>query len=267
MAENILIIGQDSQIGSYLKENLKNYNIYGTTRRKENVNANTLFFDLAKTSIDLDVKNFETVIICATSTNIKKFNHAIEKCKQINVNNTIKLIDFLSTQNCFIIFLSTSQVFNGKKAFPSIDSKPEPVSNYGKFKLAVELHIKENINNASVLRMTKVVSEKSPFIKLWNKQYNEGRQIIAFTNNMISPVSEKDVLNSISILIERKLAGIYHLGSSEELSYFDFAKKLFVNDKKKLSKLKPIKDSRFEGDFINHNSLKSSFQIEESYRF
>jgi dTDP-4-dehydrorhamnose reductase len=126
MVEKILIIGQDSQIGSFLKKKLKNFNLYGTTRHKDRVSTKTLFFDLEEPTFQIDFSRFDAAIICASVTNLQKCNQKIEECERINVQNTIKLIDILSSHNCFSVFLSSNAVFDGKKPFYDIHSKVNP---------------------------------------------------------------------------------------------------------------------------------------------
>ena len=258
MARNILIIGVDSQIGSSLQKTLKynNFNVFGTTRKKERVNSKTLFFDLANPKIDFNLSQFETVVICASITEIQKCEQEAEKCERINVNNTIRLIDSCAAQNCFIIFLSSNAVFDGCQPFYNKDAKPNPKSNYGRFKLAVELYIQKNINfSACVLRITKVITDKSHLIEQWNQECIEGKEIVVFTNRFLSPVPVNIVVNSILLLIEKQLSGLYHLGSDEEISYYDYAKQVFAKNEKALSLLKPMSDPGTKGNCIIHNSL------------
>jgi dTDP-4-dehydrorhamnose reductase len=257
-SRNILIIGVDSQIGSSLQKTLKynNFNVFGTTRRRERVNSTTLFFDLANPIIDFYLSQFDTVVICAAITEIQKCEQEAEECERINVKNTIQLIDKCSAQNCFIIFLSSNSVFDGCQPFYNIDAKPNPKSNYGRFKLAVELYIRKNINfSACVLRITKVITDKSHFIEQWNQECIEGKEIVVFTNRFLSPVPVNIVVNSILLLIEKQLSGLYHLGSDEEISYYDYAKQVFAKNEKALSLLKPMSDPSTKGNSIIHDSL------------
>jgi len=257
-SSNILIIGVDSQIGSSLQKTLKynNFNVFGTTRRRERVNSTTLFFDLANPIIDFHLSQFDTVVICSAITEIYKCEQEAEECERVNVKNTIQLIDNCTAQNCFIIFLSSNSVFDGCQPFYNIDAKPNPKSNYGRFKLAVELYIRKNINfSACVLRITKVITDKSHFIEQWNQECIEGKEIVVFTNRFLSPVPVNIAVNSILLLIEKQLSGLYHLGSDEEISYYDYAKQVFAKNERALSLLKPVSDPSIKGNCIIHNSL------------
>ena len=260
-ARNILIIGVNSQIGSSLKKTLEcnNFNVFGTSRKMEKVNANTLFFDLANPKIDFNLSQFDTVVICASISEIQKCEQEAEECERINVKNTILLIDSCKAQQCFIIFLSSNSVFDGSQAFYNKEAKPNPKSNNGRFKLAVELYIQKNINSsACVLRITKVITDKSHFIEHWNQEYIEGKEIVVFTNRFLSPVPVNVVSDSILLLVKKQSTGLYHLGSDEEISYYDYAKQIFAKNKKALSLLKPTSDPSIKGNLIIHNSLTTN---------
>jgi dTDP-4-dehydrorhamnose reductase len=255
---NILIIGVDSQIGSFLARTLEynNFNVFGSTRKKERVGSKTFFFDLANPKIDFPLSQFDSVVICAGITDMKKCEHEAEECERINVKNTIRLIDSCAAKNCFIVFLSSNSVFDSYQPFYNVDAKPNPTSNYGRFKLAVELYIGMNLNfSASILRMTKVITDKPHFIERWKQEFIEGKEIVTFTNRFLSPVTVNTVADSILLLVEKQLPGLYHIGNNEEISYYDYAKKIFAGNERALSLLKPVRDPSIKGNCIVHNSL------------
>jgi len=263
-ARNILIIGVDGQIGSSLQKTLKynNFNVFGTTRRKERINSTTLFFDLANPIIDFDLSEFDSVVICAGVTNHHKCEQEAEESERINVQNTIRLIDSCATQNCFIIFLSSISVFDGSHPFYNIDMEANPNSNYGRFKLAIELYISKNTHySACILRLTRVITDKTSFINRWKQELIEGKEIVVFTNRYLSPVPLDTVVNSILLLIEKKLSGLYHIGGNQEISYYDYARQFFANNEKALSILKPVSDPGIKGNCIQHDSLTTHLPV------
>jgi dTDP-4-dehydrorhamnose reductase len=243
--KNVLIVGLESQIGHILYSDLKSkkFNVFGTSRNKEKVNSRTLFFDLENNKINLKLSPFDVVVICA--------GHEIKKCaenpiesERINVKNTIQLIDECAKNNCFTIFLSSVKVFDGSKQFYDINSKPSPNSNYGRYKLAVEEHIKENVNfSACVLRLTKVMTKKPDFIKWWNKEYSENTKIKVYKNHFLSPIPINFVVESTLLLIQKQKHGLYQLGVDEEISYHNYAKQVFSENEKALGLLEPHTDS------------------------
>ena len=70
--ENVLIIGIDSQIGVALKNYLtqKKITVFGTTRKKENVNPITYYLDLENPDFEKLTNNFSSDDVCVATTNI-----------------------------------------------------------------------------------------------------------------------------------------------------------------------------------------------------
>ena len=160
--EKVLIIGGGGQIGSelysYLKK--KNINTFKTTRNKKLTNEKTFYFDLEKPSYEFLRNQFTTVVICAGTTKVSLIEKKPRKFRNVNVVNTIELIKKLSKNKIFIIFLSSVDVFDGKKQFYKHSDKTCPVTFYGKYKCEVEEYLNYNLKKKScILRLTKVISK------------------------------------------------------------------------------------------------------------
>lgn len=267
--KNILVIGANSQIGSALINNQLNgsYGVYGTTRHVDRTGKNILFYDLAKPEVNLDFSSYECVIICAAITNIEHCESDPKSCERINSINTIKLIEKCIESNCFVIFLSSNAVFDGSKQFYKHSDPPNPITFYGKSKLLVENYIQSlNANQACILRLTKVITESSQFIQNWINAAEKGEEIKAFSNKFISPINIKDVIDSIMILVERKKSGIFQLGGNEEISFFDYANKIFSSNPKIMSQI--VDTLSIDPANLQYNSLITFLPYEKnSYSF
>lgn len=267
--KNVLVIGVNSQIGSELFKKLKkeSYNVYGTTRKAEKTEEDFLYFDLSKPNFDTDLTKYDCVVICAAITNIAQCESDPDTCEQINSINTIALIDKCVKSKCFVIFLSTNAVFDGKKPFYKHTDTTGPVSKYGEFKLTVEQYIQDlPSNSACVLRLTKVISDNTPLIQNWKTDAESGKLIKAYSNRFISPVYIKDVIDSIFLLINHKQNGIFQLGGSEEISFYEYAIKIFSAEPNILSKISAtVADTSFTE---SHSSLKTFLpHYKNSYSF
>lgn len=254
---NLLIIGGDSQIGGGLKTFLINssFNVYTTTRRKSSVNSDTFFLNIENPDLSLFNMHFDYAVICAAQTNIIECEINPEKQRLINVINTAKIIDFFKQKKTYILYLSSNAVFNGDKAFYRVSDATCPNTNYGRFKYEIEKSIlDEGPFEGSILRLTKVIGPKTPFVTKWKADLNENLFILAYTNRLLSPVSIREVLNVITKLLKNRAQGLYHLGGDEEISYFDYAKIFFKDDKLALNLIRPIIDYSVRGQ-LQHNSL------------
>jgi dTDP-4-dehydrorhamnose reductase len=271
-SKSVLVVGANSQIGTALIKHLRkeSYSVFGTTRNFEKEDKQLLYFDLSEPDFNIDFSKYECVIICSAMTNIAQCESEPEKCEKINSINTIALIEKCVASNCFVIFLSSNAVFDGKKSFYKHTEMTNPITKYGEFKLNVEKYI-QNLpqNNACALRLTKVITDRNPFIQKWKAAAVNGNEIKAFSNRLISPIEIKDVVDSIQLLIERKKSGIFQLGSNEEISFFEYAKKIFASEPSMLSKI--VSTYAAESTITTHSSLatflpysKCSFSFEGS---
>ena len=170
--EKVLIIGMDSQIGSALSVYIKSNHIshFGTTRKPQNASTEVYLFDLEHPDFSVFNQAFTHAIFCAAVTNIAKCENDPNRCRQINVVNTIRLIELLNKDGTFIIYLSSNAVFNGEKPFYNYDDATFPATTYGLYKCEVENYLALNTpENNCVLRLTKVISPSTPFINQWQE--------------------------------------------------------------------------------------------------
>jgi dTDP-4-dehydrorhamnose reductase len=222
-----------------------------------------LYFDLSEPNLNIDFSKYECVILCAAITNIAQCESEPEKCERINSINTIALIEKCVASKCFVIFLSSNAVFDGKKPFYKHTDTTSPTTKYGEFKVNVEKYIQDlPQNDACVLRLTKVITDSTPFIQNWKAAAENGNEIKAFSNRLISPIDIEDVVDSIQLLVERKNSGIFQLGSSEEISFYEFAKKIFTSEPNTLSKIVATQAPSIESN-IAYNSLAMNLPTKE----
>jgi len=264
--KRVLVVGATSQIGAAMIKYLRkeSYTVSGTTRKVGDLAEDLLYFDLSEPTLsNIDFSEFNCVIICAAITNIAQCESDPETCERINATNTIALIDKCVASKCFTIFLSSNAVFDGKKPFYKHTDITSPINKYGEFKVAVEEHIQAlPLNKACILRLTKVITDSTPLIKNWKNTAENGNEIKAFNNRLISPIGMEDVFDSIQLLVERKSSGIFHLGSSEEISFYEFAKKIFSSEQDVLNKIVSTQAPSTESSII-HNSLAINLPTKE----
>lgn len=263
--EKVLIIGIDSQIGVSLREYLlkKNITVYGTTRKNKTSCSNTFYFDLEQPDFSVFSNKFSIVILCAGTTSIEECERDPVRHKKINVTNTQKIIEKFSEEGSFIIYLSSNLVFSGENKFYKFNDKKDPITQYGKFKAEVEDFLINYYNeNSCILRLTKVISETTPFIVQWKNNANGGKKIETYSNKFLSPIHMENVVENIFLLINQKKIGIYQFSDAREISYTDYAKEIFKNNQIALSLITEVNDSIPIN--IRHNSLTTYLPTKEA---
>jgi len=254
---NVLIIGVNSEIGSALYRKLaqdNDYNVFVTSRKLKRNKIKKNFFKLdlnRNTSILKKKKFFHHVIFCAGITSKIYCEKKPIYSKKINVDQTSKIIEGFSKQGSHIIFLSSSDVFDGKNSFYNVQHKTNPTTVYGRHKEEIEKKFKNN-SNVAILRLTKVISNSTPFIKKWKKDLKNRVPIKAYNNFFFSPIKLDNVINAIIMLIRYRSVGIFHLGGKKKISYFQFAKKYFKGNSLAIGllKAKNNNDIKIKSQFI-----------------
>jgi len=168
-------------------------------------------------------KNVEAAVLCASVTGLKTCESDPEGTRAINVSATKILADRLAEQGTRVTFLSSNQVFGPDAFQPSEDDPPEPVTEYGRQKLAVERHLTEKIPSAKIIRLTKVVSSELPLFAKWAEDLGRGRPVRAYSNLHLSPLALFPTTAQILEIACSLHSGIFHLSASDSISYLDAA--------------------------------------------
>ena len=253
-----LVVGVDGQIGSFFfSEYLHNsgHELVGTTRNRSLISERKIFLDLDSNPVDVpDFSQYSFAVICASLTDVQCCEENWELCKRVNVTNTIHIIERAVTSGCFVVFLSSNLVFDGSKPFCTPLDAPKPASNYGKAKHCVEEFISSDCGHfACVLRLTKVISDKTPFIQKWKKDASQKGIISVLRHKTLAPVGVDEVAGAIRRCLDARLPGTFQLGGKTEFTYEDYATFLFQNMGSSPPQMRVI-DS-FSGAGIEYNSL------------
>lgn len=220
-----LIVGGDSVIGKALGNYWEKNNIdfHSSTRNLGLSSKTKPYIDLE----NLDLTNldypYDSAILCAAISKQDECEKHPNRTRNINVVNTFKLAKQLSKSGAFILFLSTSQVFDGNTPFKKIDDKKSPINAYGKQKSESEDLI-SGLEKYSILRLTKVIHTDLPLLSEWRKNFNKGLKVKAFKDMTLSPIKIDDVIYKIDSLIRNKKNGTYHCSGNNDISYYAFAK-------------------------------------------
>jgi len=132
-----------------------------------------------------------------------------------------------------LIHVSTDYVFDGRKSSPYQDTdSTNPLSVYGKTKLAGEIAIQNNCQNYIIVRTAWVygVGGKGNFVKTMLRLGKDRPEIRVVADQIGSPTYTLDLANAITQLItlfQPEIAGIYSYTNSGVASWYDFAVAIF----------------------------------------
>lgn len=272
MNKKILIVGIDGVIGSSLYQHFKKnscYDVFGTTRRKENLNADLqcFYLDLADLAFNLSFQQFDLVYLCAGVSNMKYCQENPDLSAQINVEGIKNIIDFYYSVNTKFVFLSTSQVFSGTHKPISSDDAPHPKNRYGLQKLMIEQYLASKTHHYSIVRLSKVLNSELSLIKDWRNKLESGDHIEAFYDVNIAPISLDYAVQLLERIGIDSESGIYQLSGMQDISYYDFAKKYAQYLGAKTSQVIPIshQDKKIENIYISQFTTMNLSKIMDKH--
>ena len=169
------------------------------------------------------------MVFCSGITNIKFCETHPDLSFNVNVLKTTELINYFISKKIFVIFLSTSSVFDGNIKLPNEGSVVNPNTIYGFQKSEVE-RLSSSISNANIflaiVRITKVINlNREPF-RTFLCKLKSAEEIFPFSDLIFSPVSLNYIASSLIKIAKNREAGIYHLTGSEDINYYDFLMKI-----------------------------------------
>ena len=291
MKTKVLITGCEGNLGWLLYKKLKKYfNVIPTKKSNINSFVNCKNFKILDITNREDVKlvinesNPNIIINCAAITNVDycEENHNLAyNVNVIGLANLLKAAD----KNVKIIQFSTDYVFSGKEGNYKETDPTYPISYYGKTKLESENFLRGSLNEyviirASVMYGNTISLDKNFFGWVFNS-LKERKTINVVTDQISNPSYIPQLCDLVFKLILLNRTGIFHFGSEDSMTRFDFANaiadifdldKRFINpvDTKSiaLKARRPVDSSLNTGkisDELNFNILRTKDLLELLY--
>ena len=238
--KRILICGSNGLLGqrlSLLLSGRTEYEVLNTSHHRTFVFDHQLFdytqLDITrKGDVKSLISSFQPTIIfnAAAATNVDWCETHREEAWKTNVTGVEHLIEAARKVGAKIVHVSTDYIFDGKHAPYREDDRPDPLSYYGKSKLASENALKVSDLPHAIVRTIVLyglgVGVKKNF-PLWVLESLKDKKEIRCVDDQVSnPTYVGDLAQSMVAIIESDRVGVYHVCGSETVSRFDFAQKV-----------------------------------------
>lgn len=230
-----LVLGANSYIGKNIYDNMKesNVNVTGTychARSEEKF----VHFDILNDDIGQFLDHMKVMpdiaIICIGQTNFDRCADAYATAYAVNVECMKKLICGLAARNIKVIYISTDNVFDGKRGNYTELDETNPIGKYGMMKKEMECYILDNFPQMCILRIAKPISArpaKRNLLTEWEHKKKEGKEIVCIKDNIMSFIAMKDLFKICLLIGERNLQGLYHIAGNKAYSRRELAIKFF----------------------------------------
>lgn len=270
----IFITGSKGQLGSELRSLSADYAgyIFEFTDSQECDITNA-----EKTKTVLAAFRPDVVINCAAYTAVDKAESEPELADAIN-HLAVKNLAMAAAELGFkLIHISTDFIFDGTANTPITEAQlPNPLSVYGKTKLAGEKAIEEFCSSAVIIRTSWVYSTfGNNFVKTILKLCKEKPQLNIIFDQIGSPTYANDlaafILTALPQIIAENISGVFHFSDEGVASWYDFA--IAIRDLDGLNTpIFPIATSQYPTpaqrphySLLNKQKIKDTFQIHIPY--
>jgi dTDP-4-dehydrorhamnose reductase len=241
-----LIAGANGQLGRCLQKTL---------------NSRGIDF-VALSRADLDVTNIgqveelvnstkpDVVVNAAAYTNVEQAEIDSDEAFKVNQLGAANMAIASRSINAKLVHFSTDYVFAGNGNSPwQTNDLTEPISIYGKSKLAGEVEIlKEYSEKSLIIRTAWLYSPygKNFYKTMLTKAFNGDESVRVVNDQQGQPTNAFDLSElTVNAVVNDVPSGIFHGTNAGSCSWFEFAKYIFEIAGKDTARVSPVLSSEF----------------------
>ena len=232
----VWIVGSEGQIGEAINEMLNPLEI-------EALNTDKNELDITQTDEVLrfgEINRPDVIINCAALTDVELCEKEPEHAFRVNALGARNLSIVARKTGAKMVQLSTDDVIDGfgKRPYTEFDDT-NPITVYGKSKLAGEKYVKEFTHKHFIIRSNWVYGTGNNFVNRVLASADEGQALSVAEDQYGSPTSARDLARIILYLIRTNEYGTYHATCKGVCSRYEFAKEVLRLSGKK-EQLNPV---------------------------
>lgn len=250
----ILILGSTGLLGSSILDILNGEIILNPSHSEINL---TEIKDILNY---IDNSNPTHIIYLAGITKIDDAEKNPELASILNFETPKQIAKYLSFSTTRLIYASTDAIFDGYKNMYHFteNDNPNPKSIYGKTKLKGEDAVLSASSFNTSVRLINLYgwNQKSYVYKMINL-LKAGHEFEGITDQIKNPTYIDDASNCIKFIINKNLNGIYHIGSLDEITNYDFLIMVARKFKLNYSLIKKIRFENFLKNKTGHRKRNS----------
>ena len=169
------------------------------------------------------------VVHCAAATNVDWCESNPQEAMRINTQAAGDLASQARSVGAGFVYISTDAVFDGiAGGYVEIDAVG-PQNWYARSKLKGEEAVLRAMPEALVLRVNIYgwnLQAKNSLAEWVLQRLERGESVPGFCDTTFSPILANDLAEWIPRLVDYGCSGVYHVGSADHLSKYDFAREI-----------------------------------------
>ena len=171
----------------------------------------------------------DMVVNCVAIANLDASEKQPELAQKLNAELPGKLAEITKKLSIPFVHISTDAVFDGQKGDYVENDIPNPINIYAATKLAGEEAVSSSNPDAIIARVNFYgwsLSGKRSLCEFFFNNLKDGTPLKGFRDLFYSPMMVTDLAETLLEMVEKNLAGIYHVSTDESLSKYDFGCRL-----------------------------------------
>ena len=269
LKNKVLVAGANGLLGQKVVQTLQHdFEVHGFGQRPEPALA-----DLAYTRCDVTrpsevrklVQAFrpDFIVNAAAYTNVDGCEDDKETCWRVNAHGPEYLAEAARRVGAAVIHVSTDYVFDGSEEEYTEESKPNPLSYYGRAKLAGENAVIASGVPCAILRTMILYGtgvNVKPNFALWLvNQLSQDQPVRIVDDQYGHPTLVDDLALAIRRVIELNKPDLFHVCGADYISRYDFALELARVFGFRTDLITPIKTAELKQKAVR--PLRSKFNL------
>lgn len=226
----VLLTGASGLLGGRIAERLRESFDVITTRHRAAAHGDgeSVGLDLGSSdSVEaaFDRARPDAVVHAAALSDVDRCEREPELARSVNVSGSERIAQACATRGLALVALSTDLVFPGDLSLSAEGAMPQPLSVYGRTKLAGEVAILALCPSAAVTRVALVIGRghgpRGTGTEAIAWALRGGRAARLFSDQYRTPIDADSVAEAIALALQRRASGRYHLGGPERVSRYE----------------------------------------------
>jgi len=225
----VLILGAKGQLGCDLVKTLAQDAVVAPAR------ADLDICDFGQASRWLTEVKPDVVINTAAFHKVEECEEKPDRAFQVNAVAVGHLARACAAHHAVMVHISTDYVFDGRQCHPYREQDaPNPANVYGVSKLAGEYLVRQGCPRHFIVRTSGLFGvagasgKGGNFAELMIRLAREGKPIRVVADQVLTPTYTRDLAQKIKELVRTDAYGLYHITSSGQCSWYEFAGKIFA---------------------------------------
>lgn len=232
----VMLTGANGQLGRALKELLEPMNevtllVTGSVTSAGKASYPMRALDITEEKEVLDFVKTEkpdVIINCAAYTKVDLCEEKEAEAFLVNADGPRYLAKAANEVDAKLVQVSTDYVFDGTATKPYVESdETNPVSAYGRTKLAGEQAVLEEWNKVFIVRTAWLYGDGKNFVQTMLSLASTHSELRVVMDQYGTPTTAAELAKMIWYLVQTERYGIYHGTCEGSTSWYEFAKEIF----------------------------------------